>query len=69
MINIGNGDPRSVNELVKLIGGDFVNVDPRPGDPRQTKADITLAKKLLDWQPTVTLEQGVAELKKEWGIE
>ena len=31
-INIGCGRPTSVNELVKIMGGEFVFVDPRPGD-------------------------------------
>lgn len=69
VINIGNGRPYSVNELVKLMGGNFVNIDPRPGDPRRTEADTTQAKELLDWQPTITLPDGVEELKKNWGIE
>ena len=31
-INIGCGRPTSVNELVEIMGGEFVFVDPRPGD-------------------------------------
>jgi nucleoside-diphosphate-sugar epimerase len=68
-INIGNHDPHSVNEIVQLIGGDFVNVPPRPGDGRFFKADITKAKELLGWEPTIKLEEGIGMLKKEWGIE
>jgi len=69
VINIGNRNPKSVNELAKLIGGETVFVPPRPGDPRKTEADITLAKELLGWEPTITLEDGVLELKKLWGLE
>ncbi|OGH88652.1 MAG: hypothetical protein A3J93_00975 [Candidatus Magasanikbacteria bacterium RIFOXYC2_FULL_42_28] len=69
VINIGNHDPRSVNEVVKLIGGEFVNVPERSGDPRRTDADNSKAKKLLGWNPTVKLEDGIVELKKEWGID
>ena len=68
-INIGNNDPHSVNEIVKLIGGDFVNISPRAGDVRYTKADITKAKNLLGWEPTVSLQDGIIQLKKEWGLE
>ncbi len=68
VINVGNGRPFSVNELAKIIGGESVHVDPRPGDPRRTEADNSKAKELLGWQPTVVLEDGVAELKKEWEI-
>lgn len=69
VINIGNKHPYSVNQLVKLIGGEFVNTPDRQGDPRRTEADITKAKELLDWEPTVTLEEGIKALKSEWGIE
>lgn len=68
VMNVGNGRPFSVNELAKMIGGESVHVDPRPGDPRRTQADNTKAKELLGWQPTIALEDGVAELKKEWEI-
>ncbi|PLX28756.1 LPS biosynthesis protein WbpP, partial [Candidatus Parcubacteria bacterium] len=67
-INIGNKNPHSVNDIVKLIGGEFTNVDARVGDVRYTEADNTKAKELLGWEPTVTLEQGIEELKKEWKI-
>jgi len=64
VINIGNGRPYSVNELVELMGGEYTNINPRPGDPRRTEADITKAKELLDWEPTIGLKEGVEELKK-----
>lgn len=68
VINIGNHDPHSVNELAELIGGEKINVPDRPGDPRRTDADNTLAKKLLGWEPKINLKEGVEALKKEWGI-
>jgi nucleoside-diphosphate-sugar epimerase len=68
-INIGNGEPHSVNDIVKIIGGESVFVAERPGDMRYTEADITKAKKLLDWKPTISLEEGMEELKKMQGIE
>lgn len=68
VINIGSGASCSVNELTKLIGGPVENIPERQGDPRRTQADISKAKELLSWEPTITLEKGVEELKKEWGI-
>jgi nucleoside-diphosphate-sugar epimerase len=67
-INIGCGRPTSVNELVKIMGGEHVNVDPRLGDPRFSGADNLKARQLLGWEPTIKLEDGIRELKKEWGI-
>lgn len=68
-INIGNNHPYSVNQLAQLIGGETVFVDVLPGEMRYTNADITKAKQLLNWEPTISLEEGIKNLKKEWGIE
>ncbi len=67
-INIGNRTPRSVNDIVAIIGGEAVHVEPRQGDVRFTEADNTRAHELLGWQPTISLEEGIAMLKQEWGI-
>lgn len=63
VINIGNGKNFSVNELAKLIGGSVVHEAPRV-EPHDTLADNSLARKLLGWVPEVSLEEGIAELKK-----
>ncbi len=68
VVNIGNNHPYSVNQLAELIGGEHVFVDPLPGEMRYTNADNTKAKRLLGWEPTIALEDGVATLKKEWGL-
>ncbi len=39
----------------------FKNLPPRSGDQQRTKANIDKARKLLNYNPTVTLEEGVAE--------
>ena len=67
VINIGAGRNFSVNQLAKLIGGTVVHEPPRI-EPHDTLADNSLAKKLLGWKPEVTLEEGIKELKKEWGL-
>jgi len=67
VINIGAGRNFSVNELARLIGGKVVHTEPRV-EPHDTLADNSLAKKLLGWEPKVTLEEGIAELKKEFGV-
>ena len=68
ILNIGNGDPYSVNDLVKMIGGASIKISERPGDVRQTHADFSKAKALLRWEPTVKLEEGIKMLKKEFGL-
>lgn len=67
VINIGAGRNMNVNDLAALIGGEAVHVAPRL-EPHDTRADNRRAKKLLGWEPTVTLEDGIAALKKEMGL-
>ncbi len=68
VVNIGSGVATSVNEIAALIGGEIEYVPVLPGEPAVSVANITKAKKLLGWEPTIRLEEGVAELKKEWGL-
>ncbi len=68
-INVGFGNPYSVNQLAEMIGGPTVNVPALPGEMKYTKADISKAKNLLGWEPTIQLPDGIVELKKEWGLE
>ena len=66
-INIGTGKETSVNTLVGLIGGSVQHVEARL-EPGRACADNRRAKELLGWEPTLKLEDGIAELKKEFGI-
>lgn len=67
VINIGNGDNRSINQIADLIGGPKEYIEKRL-EPQQTLADNTKAKELLGWSPTTTVEQWVPQYKKEIGI-
>ena len=67
VLNIGAGRNVSVNDLAAMIGGPTTNIEERL-DPRDTLADNRKAKELLGWEPTVKLEEGIAELKKEMGL-
>ena len=59
IINIGTGNPQSVNYLAKLIGGKTIHIPKRPGEPESTHADIAKACKLFKWKPKVSFEEGV----------
>lgn len=67
MINIGAGRPASVNRVAELIGGPVEHIAPRL-EPHDAYADHTKAKELLGWEPQVTLEEGIAELKRIHGL-
>ena len=58
VINIGAGNNASINTVAKLIGGPIVYVEARL-EPKHTLADISKAKKLLGWEPEVSLEEGL----------
>lgn len=62
VINIGAGKNQSINKIAQLIGG-LVKHIPARFEPHDTLADNSLAKKLLDWSPRVSIEKGIAELK------
>lgn len=68
VINIGSGRNPSILEIAKLVGGEIVHIDPRV-EPHDTRADIRRAKELLGWEPKVSLEEGITELKKQTGIQ
>src|SRR5829696_5492961 len=72
-LNIGSGDSVSVREiaerLARVTGRDHIEPEItgkyRVGDIRHCFADIALADRLLDFRPSVPLEEGLAELA-EW---
>lgn len=64
-INIGNPGEYTILQLAETIQK-MINPDaelafkPLPqDDPKQRKPDITKAKSLLGWEPTINLEQGL----------
>jgi UDP-glucose 4-epimerase len=62
VLNVGTGNPQSVNRLVELLGGEVTFVPKRPGEPDSTQADATRIRELLEWSPSVSFEDGVAEM-------
>ncbi|MEC8753825.1 MAG: NAD-dependent epimerase/dehydratase family protein [Verrucomicrobiota bacterium] len=68
VINIGIGDNRSVNQIAEMIGGPKIHLDPIL-EPNETLADNSLAKKLLNWEPTQKIEDWVRKYKKEIGLD
>jgi UDP-glucose 4-epimerase len=64
-VNIAAGAPRSVLELLRAISAVFGYwLEPefkpaRPGDIRDSHADITLARRLIDFEPVIGFEDGL----------
>jgi UDP-glucuronate decarboxylase len=65
-VNLGNPIEVSVGDLarriIKMTGSKskLVYLPLPEDDPKQRRPDISLAKKVLDWQPVVDLETGLA---------
>jgi len=66
-VNIGNGDEITImdfaREIIELVGSnDEAYLDHRPlpvDDPKKRRPSTELAKKILDWQPTVSRAEGL----------
>ncbi len=65
IFNVGSGKPKSVNELVKYIGGKKVFIPKRPGEPNITHADIRSINKLLKWKCKISLKEGISKVLKD----
>ena len=64
-VNIGNPSEISIaqfaEEIIELTGTEqkVIYKDLPVDDPKQRRPDITLAKKILDWEPKVTRQEGL----------
>ena len=61
VINVGTGKNHSVLDLVELIKGDVEFIPQRPGEARETLADISKLRDLLGYEPQVILEDWIKE--------
>ncbi len=65
-VNIGNGDEITImdfaKEILALVGNEAAYIDHRPlpvDDPKKRRPDTTLAKQVLNWQPTISRAEGL----------
>jgi UDP-glucose 4-epimerase len=71
ILNVATGAQTSVNELAETIGEllgrevDREFLPPRPGDIRDSWADVDDARRLLGYEPTVGLREGL-RLAVDW---
>jgi nucleoside-diphosphate-sugar epimerase len=70
-VNVGNPSEFTMRELAELVieltgsSSKIITVPlppEREGDPLQRKPDITLAKDLLGWEPTISLREGLQRM-------
>lgn len=65
-VNIGTREERTVLEFARAViqvtgsGSEIVHTPSAPDDPRQRCPDLTRAREVLGWEPTTSLEEGLA---------
>lgn len=71
IINLGNSSPISLKEMISIIG-ETIGVEPvinqlpmQPGDVERTYADISKARKLLNYEPQTSFKSGIEKFV-EW---
>ncbi|MFZ2253425.1 MAG: NAD-dependent epimerase/dehydratase family protein [Minisyncoccia bacterium] len=67
VFNVGAGRNVSMNKIAELIGGSIAYIPARL-EPKHTLADSSLIRSTLGWEPTIKIEDGIAELKKQVGL-
>jgi len=74
-VNLGNPDEKTLLELAETIlrltgsSSEIVFEALPVDDPQVRQPDITRAKQILGWEPTVTLDQGLRETISSLGHE
>ncbi len=68
IINLGESRTTTVARLIELIGA-ALGIEPRiqrlplqPGDVQRTFADVSLARQLLGYRPTMPIEEGIPRM-------
>ena len=82
VFNLGNGNPIKLNDFITIaheeveraLGHEvplkIVQKPDQPGDVPRTSANVSLARKLLDYEPSVSLRQGLRKTVEtvEWYV-
>jgi UDP-glucose 4-epimerase len=75
VINVASGHSASLLELIELIraavgpqarGIGIEHLPPRPGDIRDSSADLTRARELLGFEPGIPLAEGLADVVRSF---
>ena len=65
IFNLGTGTNHSINELADMFGREKKHLPARPGEAKETRADISNSIKVLDWTPEHKLETYINNFLKE----
>ena len=53
-----------VKTIIKYLGGNYIKIPKRPGEPDKTHANIGKIKKDLGWRPKIDIKKGVNKVLK-----
>jgi UDP-glucose 4-epimerase len=73
VLNIGGGHARSIIDVLRTVSDavgkwiEPVRLERRAGDMRRTRADISSARELLGWEPTVPWDDAITRTV-EWFV-
>lgn len=74
IVNIATGHGTSINQLIamveKLSGRQLnkISVEADRTDPDFARLDVSRAKNVLQWQPTIRLEDGISRILQDAGL-
>lgn len=66
-MNLGNPGEFTIMELAELVlkmtgsSSKIIRLPLPPDDPTKRRPDINLAKRMIDWEPTIPLEEGLKQ--------
>ncbi len=63
--NLGSGKKTSINTIAKIFGGKKKFIPIRPGEPKNSLANISKIKKDINWKPKVSIKVGIKKLLKD----
>lgn len=61
VFNVGTGINYSINQIASFISDNTINIPERPGEARETLANIDKVKEVFKWEPKIKLEQWLEE--------
>lgn len=62
ILNVGSGNNFSIKELADMLSPHQIHVEDRKADAKETLADISRIRELLNWEPSITLQEGIRDI-------
>lgn len=62
--NVGSDKTVKVKTIIKYLGGEYIKIPKRPGEPDITFANISKIKSELNWKPNIDIKKGIRMLLK-----